>query len=148
MGKLKFTKSYTKLRNPERKIDDVNEEMAKAILYSPKRKKDWMRICRDDGRAIIWFRNEQIYEQAKIDLANNVKEYWYKTKEQKFSFSDENDNYNIWIAEFKTESLLQEEEEIMWQEKANAYFGIKEDTGRYSVHDVYTPAELGISVKY
>jgi hypothetical protein len=28
----------------------------------------------------------------------------------------------------------------------NHYYGIKEDTGKYSIWDVYSPSELGIKV--
>lgn len=145
---LKHTKLYTKLTNENMQLKQVDEKLVKEILYSPKRKKDFARIVRDDGRMIVWFRHEALFEQVQMDMENNEKESWFLINERTFSFSDEMENYNIIVAEFKSEWLLDHMERQWADEMTNAYFGVKEDTGRYSVYDVYSPSELGINVKY
>jgi hypothetical protein len=75
-------------------------------------------------------------------MENSEEEPWYKTKEKCFSFSDEYENYNIYIAEFKSEPLLEHEEAEHIQGMCDSYYGVKEDTGRYSIYDVYSEREL------
>jgi hypothetical protein len=138
---LKYTKMYRKVHNPERNFLSVKEELVKEILYSDKRKKDYVRISRGDGVMVMWFRHDFDLEQMQINLENNEEE-WYKTREQCFSFSDEYENYNIWVAEFKSLKLLDQEEYEYWNGLANFEAGVKEDTGKYSVWDVYSEREL------
>lgn len=143
---MKFTKLYSKPHNPEKAFHLVDEELVKRILYSKNRRsknKNRVRISRGDGVIVMWFRYDYEYENFKMGVEHeDNKESWYETSKSVFSFSDDYENYNIYVVQFKSEALLEQEESEEAERYANHYFGIKEDDGRYSVYDVYSESEL------
>ncbi len=102
-------------------------------------------LVRDDGRIIVAFRTKAKFEQTSMEVANGDEhgDKWYQFGTEKiFSWSDDYDNYNVVVAEFWTDRRFDYEEGKQAKAMADAYFGVKEDTGRYSIYDVYSTSEL------
>ena len=139
---MKFTKAEYKLKNEKMLLKDITLDLVKEILYSKKRKKDYLSIVKDDGRLIMWFRTAGYEEDFTILSYNDEKEPWFKIKEKTFSFSDEFENYNIVVAEYYSNDLCEHKQAEDMDAAIRFHYGIKEDTGNYSIYDVYSEKEL------
>lgn len=139
-----------KLKNADKRMYDVTLEKVQKITKQHLMTKELYPLVRDTGRFILAFRTESKMEEVTIRLEQEGMhgDTWHKQKEEKFSFSDDNENYNIYVCEYKALATVEQEYYADAEEAYNAYHGIKEDGGRYSIHDVYSPSELGIKISY
>lgn len=138
------------LKHANKRMYDVTLEKVQNITKQFLVEKTSYALVRDNGRFIIAFKTKEVMDNVTLHLSENglFGTYWYKQKEKNFKFSDEGTEYHVYVCEFKDADRMEQE---MYDEAERAYnhhHGIKEDGGRYSIHDVYSPSELGIDIKY
>ncbi|MGE6347980.1 hypothetical protein ACQKIY_25100 [Bacillus mycoides] len=142
----KLHKTDYKYFYPEKKIDDVDLakvqrvterffDVGKYIAF----------IVKDNGRAIIAFKNKLVYEDFLLMTVREFKgENWTQYgAEKNFTWSDKVDNYNVVVAEFWTDEKLDDELSGDADAMYRAHWGIQESNDRpRSPFDVYSPSEL------
>lgn len=128
----------------EKNLSDVKLEKIQKLATKLSTTKPISPLVKDNGRMILAFLTAGYYEEFSINIGNE-EEPWYEYGDARsFTFSTETENYNIVVAEFWTESKFDHEQAKDFESAYNFHHDIKEDTGNYSIYDVYSQKELGL----
>jgi cyclopropane fatty-acyl-phospholipid synthase-like methyltransferase len=146
---MEYQKKEYKFLHREKEMCDISLEKIQKVTkeHLGNNVRASRALVKDDGRMILVFRTEAHKEEMTIHLEsgeNSFEEEWFKVKEEAFSWSDKYENYNVYVCEYMTNDRCNYEQWGDLDAHYNAYHGIKEDDGNYSIYDVYSMSELGL----
>lgn len=139
----KFHKSEYTYKHEDKTMNDINGLVARKLFDRFQKDSSLMYrcICRDNGRIIMGFRDKTCYDAITELIAQEgiEKDYWFKW-DAPLKFKVE--GTTIYIQEYLTETLFDIRESEYYESMSDAYHGVEEDEGRYSIYDVYKDSEL------
>lgn len=98
-------------------------------------------VSQGNGTQLIVLFGKERYDKLNrfSGEGNEYGDIWNVVQEKTFELEN---GVTAYVLDFKTEALLEQEYMDECDAHARAYFGIKEDDGKYSKYDVYSESEL------